>query len=71
MTKKITPIIVTVDELPPPPPKGFGGSTETIVVERPVKAAPATWSECDCEMCRRNADGAWHTRDDGGYGGGC
>ena len=31
----------------------------------------ATWSECDCETCRRNADGAWHTRDAGGYGGGC
>jgi hypothetical protein len=26
---------------------------------------------CDCEQCRRDADGAWHTRDDGGYGGGC
>ena len=31
---KILPIIVTVDELPPPPPKGFGGSTEVIVCER-------------------------------------
>ena len=31
---KIIPIIVTVDELPPPPPKGFGGSTEVIVCER-------------------------------------
>ena len=71
MAKKIIPIIVTVDELPPPPPKGCGGSTETIGIERPVKAAPAPWSECDCEMCRRNADGVWHTRADGGYGGGC
>ena len=26
---------------------------------------------CDCEQCRRDADGAWHIRDDGGYGGGC
>ena len=30
---KIIPIIVTVDELPPPPLKGFGGSTEVIVCE--------------------------------------
>ena len=30
---KILPIIVTVDELPPPPLKGFGGSTEVIVCE--------------------------------------
>ena len=31
----------------------------------------ATMAVCDCEMCRRNAGGAWHDRDDGGYGGGC
>ena len=33
---RIQPIIVTVDELPPPPLKGFGGSTETVVCVRPV-----------------------------------
>jgi len=31
----------------------------------------AATTTCDCEQCRRDADGAWHTRDDGGYGGGC
>ena len=63
MAKKITPIIVTVDtvdELPPPPPTGFGGNDP----------AAATHSECDCEMCRRNADGVWHNRRES-FGGGC
>ena len=45
MAKKITPIIVTVDtvdELPPPPPTGFGGNDP----------AAATHSECECDSCR-------------------